>query len=119
MEDDWKNILALELTKPRLRRFPRRKIVSPNVNRIWTADLVDEQKYKTANGGNRYILVVLDIFSRFAFCEPLKNKTGPVVAKAFENIFNRSKRHPAMLFVDEGTEFYNSHVKKLCREKCP
>ena len=62
METDWKDNLARELTKPRLRRFPRRKILSPNVDRIWTADLMDEQKYKTVNAGNRYILVVLDIF---------------------------------------------------------
>ena len=116
MEADWKDDLARELTKPRLRRFPRRKILSPNVDRIWTADLMDEQKYKTVNAGNRYILVVLDIFSRFAFCEPLKNKTGPVVAKAFEKIFNTSKRHPSMLYVDEGTEFYNSHMKRVCVE---
>ena len=42
---------------------------------------------------------------------PLKNKTGLEVASALETMFK--ERKPDKLWVDKGTEFYNSHVKKL------
>ena len=69
------------------------------------------QKYARVNKGFKYILVVLDVFSRYAYARPLKNKTGLHVSRAFEDIFKESK--PKKLWTDRGTDFYNSHMKNL------
>ena len=72
----WKKQLTRELLKPKRRRFPRRKVFAGSVDSIWTTDLLDIHQYARQNKGYKFILVVLDIFSRFAWVRPLKNKTG-------------------------------------------
>jgi len=59
----------------------------------------------------KYLLSVIGIFSKYGWMLPLKNKTGLEVASALQTVFNEPK--PDKLWVDKGTEFYNSHVKKL------
>ena len=59
----------------------------------------------------KYLLTVIDIFSRYGWIVPLKNKTGLEVANALKKIFK--ERKPDKLWVDKGKEFYNSHVQKL------
>ena len=63
--ESWKTELAKELLKPKLKKFPRRKIFSPGIDRIWTMDLMVVDKYSKQNKNYKYILVVLDVFSRF------------------------------------------------------
>ena len=109
----WKKQLAKELLKPKRNRFPRRHVYSKAVDQIWTADLVDMQRYASVNKGYKYILVVLDVFSRYAFARPLKTKSGVNTAKALENIFQSSGRTPQKLWTDCGTEFYNANVRYL------
>ena len=109
----WKNQLAKELLKPKRNRLPRRHVYSKAVDQIWTADLVDMQRYASVNKGYKYILVVLDVFSRYAFARPLKTKSGVNTAKALENIFQSSGRTPQKLWTDCGTEFYNANVRYL------
>ena len=55
---EWKKTLVKELLKPKLKRFKRRHVSSLGVDRIWTADLADMQKYARQNKGFKYILVV-------------------------------------------------------------
>ena len=112
----WKKELAKELLRPKLRRFPRRKIFSPNVDRIWTMDLMVVEKYSKQNKNYKYILVVLDIFSRFAWARPLKTKTGKEVTDALRDIFTKSGRIPSRIWSDDGTEFFNSQVQGLLRK---
>jgi hypothetical protein len=75
------------------------------------------QQYADDNDGYRYILVVIDVFSKYGWMRPLKHKTGEEVAAAFRDIFdsqtNGVMRKPDMLWVDDGKEFYNKHVKPL------
>ena len=63
------------------------------------------------NDGYKYLLVVIDIFSKYGWLIPLKNKSGLNVANAFKNIFK--ERKPKKLWTDKGKEFYNKHVKTL------
>jgi len=69
--------------------------------------------YAKENDGYKYLLVVIDIFSKYGWMIPLKDKTGLSVSKAFKQIFSKSKRKPRKLWVDKGTEFYNRYVKAL------
>lgn len=112
MSDNWKKKLAKELLKPKRKRFPRRRIYSPNMDRMWTMDLIDMQKYSRQNRGYRYILIVIDIFSRFAWARPLKTKTGKDVTDALGDIFTKSDRHPSYIWSDAGKEFFNNLMIK-------
>ena len=60
-------------------------------------------------------MVVLDLFSRFAWARPLKTKTGLEVSQALKDIFTKSGREPTRIWSDDGTEFFNAHVQKLLR----
>ena len=114
-QQHWKKTLAKELLKPKLKRFPRRRVFSPNVDRIWTMDLMVVNRYSKQNKNYKYILIVLDVFSRFAWARPLKTKTGQEVYLALKDIFTKSGRSPTRIWSDDGTEFFNAHVQSLLR----
>ena len=64
------------------------------------------------NKGVRFLLCVIDIFSKHAWVVPLKDKKGVSIVNAFQNIFKKSNRKPNKIWVDKGSEFYNSSFKK-------
>ncbi|RWR98981.1 hypothetical protein B4U79_02968, partial [Dinothrombium tinctorium] len=74
------------------------------------ADLVEMIPYAKENKGIRYMLTCIDVFSKYAWAIPIKNKTGEEVADAFEQIFK--ERIPANIQTDLGKEFYNSKLLK-------
>ena len=113
---EWKKELAKELLRPKLKRFKRRHVSSLGVDRIWTADLADLHKYARKNKGYKYILVVLDVFSRYAWARPLKDKTGVSVTEAFKDIFKEGN-HSSFLWTDRGTEFYNAPMQEMLKSK--
>ena len=65
------------------------------------------------NKGIKYLLAVMDIFSKFVWIVPLKRKTGQEVANAFSRILK--ERRPCETWVDRGLEFYNKDVQKLTK----
>ena len=101
------------LHKPIKRKFPWRKYVARGVNEQWQADLVEMQPYSRINQGYRYILCVIDVFSRYAYVRPIKSKSGPDVAEALEDIFRDTQNTPKYLQTDQGKEFYNQHVQSM------
>ena len=62
------------------------------------------------NKGIRYLLCVIDLFSIYAWVLPLKNKRGESVVEGFKKILDDSDRKPNKIWVDHGSEFYNSRV---------
>ncbi|XP_065642203.1 uncharacterized protein LOC136073868 [Hydra vulgaris] len=88
----------------------KRKVIANGIDDIWAADLVDMQSYSKFNG-IKYLLMVIDIFSKYGWIFPLKNKTGIEVANGFNKIFKDRKCNK--LWVNKGLEFYNKHVKAL------
>ena len=108
--DTWEK-LANELHKPIKRNFRKRRVIAHNVDDIWCSDLVDMQKLSKWNKGYKYLLMVLDIFSKYGWIIPLETKTGLEVSKALESIFKKDK--PKMLRVDKGKEYYNKNVLDL------
>lgn len=70
------------------------------------------QKFSKWNKGIKYLLVVIDVFSKHGWIEPLQNKKGTTLADAFDNIF-KSGQKPQLLWTDKGTELYNTNGKQL------
>ena len=80
------------------------------------ADLADMQLISKFNKGFRFLLCVIDIFSKYAWVVPLKDKKGITIINAFQKILKESNRKPNKIWVDKGSEFYNSSVKKLLKD---
>ena len=74
---------------------------------ICGADLADMQLISKYNKGVRFLLCVIDIFSKCAWVVPLKNKKGVSIAGAFQSILKQSNRKPNKVWVDKGSEFCN------------
>ena len=68
------------------------------------------------NKGIRYLLCAIDLFSKYAFVVPLKDKTGTTIADAFQNILSNSERKPNKVWVDQCNEFYNILFKKWLKD---
>ena len=96
--------------KPLKRKFQRRQVLVNEIDDVWAADLVEMQEWKNVNKGYRYILNVIDCFSKFAWSVPLKDKKGETVSDAFKYIVKISNRKPSYIWVDEGKEFYNKDM---------
>src|SRR6266705_3215270 len=112
---DVKNWLSGELTytlhKPVRKNFSRNRIVVSSINQQWEADLVDLQEFSKWNNGKKFLLTVIDCFSKYAFVRVLKDKSDPQVIKAFRSIFK--ERVCAKLRTDKGKEFCNKFFKKF------
>ena len=111
--EKWQEKLADELHKPIGRNFPKRRVIVHNVDDIWCSDLVDMQKLSKWNKGYKYLLMVLDLFSKYGWIVPLKTKTGLEVSKSFKTIFKKSRAKPKKLWVDKGKEYYYKNVLDL------
>ena len=103
--------LANELHKPIIEKFKTRKVYSSFKDNIWGADLADMQLISKYNKGIRYLLCAIDLFSKYAFAVPLKDKKGTTIVNAFQSILNNSKRKPNKIRVDQYSEFYNNVFK--------
>ena len=68
------------------------------------------------NKGFRFLLCVIDIFSKYAWVVPLKDKKGASIVNAFQKILKESDRKPNKIWVDKGSEFYNSSFKKWLKD---
>ena len=79
-------------------------------------DLADIQLISKCNKGFRFLLCVIDIFSKYACAVPLKDKKGVSIVNAFQSIFKKSNRKPNKIWVDKGSEFYNNSFKKCLQD---
>ena len=101
---------------PVRKSFKRRKILARHIDHIWSSDLLDFQAISKENRGFRYVLIVIDVLSRYAFAVPLKDKTAKSVIAAFKKIFNKSGRRPQKLFTDMGKEYTSNQFKDFLRK---
>ena len=108
--------LANELHKPIIRKFEKRKVYSTFKDNIWGADLADMQLLSKYNKGIRFLLCVIDIFSKYAWVVPLKDKKGISIVKAFKIILKQSNKEPNKIWVDKWSEFYNAYFKNWLRD---
>ena len=108
--------LAKELHKPIIRKFKKRKVYAAFKDNIWGADLTDTQLLSRYNKGITSLLCVIDIFSKYAWVVPLKDKKGVSIVAAFQSILKQSNRKPNKIWVDKGSEFYNTSFKKWLQD---
>ena len=108
--------LANELHKPIIKKFNKRKVYSSFKDNIWGVDLADMQLLSKFNKGFRFLLCVIDIFSKYAWVIPLKHKRGISIVNAFQIIFKKSNCKPNKIWVDKGSEFYNNSFKKWLKD---
>ena len=108
---DFNEQLAEELHKPIIRNLKKRTVYS-GFKDIWGADLADMKSISKFNKGFRFLLCVIDIFSKYAWVVPLKDKKGVSITDAFQKIWKESSKKPNKIWVDKGSEFYNNSLKK-------
>ena len=108
--------LAEELHKPIIRNFKKRTVYSRFKDNIWGADLAHMQLISKLNKGFRFLLCVIDIFSKYAWLVFLKDKKGVSIVNAFQKILNISAGKPNKIWVDKGSEFYNNTFKKWLKD---
>ena len=116
LSSDWSQQLAEELHKPITRNFRKRRVISYGIDKIWAADLLEIQKYSKWNKGIKYLLTVIDVFSKYGWIKPLKDKKTESVSSAFDTIFKKSKRQPEKLWTDKGSEFISKHFKDFLKK---
>ncbi len=115
-EKTYFKILTKELHRPVNRKFKRAQVITSGINDIFAADLVDMQQFAAENDGFKYMLTVIDCFSRYAWAIPIKDKKGDTVLNAFKELVSKSKRKPNRLWVDQGKEFVNKKMAEWLKE---
>ena len=109
---EWlQNQWTYSLHRARKNKFPRRSYITRGLHFQWQLDLVDMQKLSRYNKGMHYILMGIDIFSRYAFARPLRDKTPKEVVRALKSIFREEGVAPKLIQTDQGTEFENRIVR--------
>ena len=99
--------LGNELNKPVIKKSKKRKVYSSFRDNIWGVYLADMQSLSKFNKEFKYLLCAIDLFSKYAWVIPIKDKKGISIVNAFKKIVSKGKRKPNEIWVDQGSEFYN------------
>jgi hypothetical protein len=109
---------SYSLHKPARRSFVRNKTVVKGIDVQWQADLADMQGLSRQNAGINYLLTCIDVFSKYAWVVPIKDKSSGETVKAFKKLFkDSSPRKPERLQTDRGKEFLNKEVKDYMKNQ--
>ena len=97
------------------KKFKKIRVYSLFKDNIWGVGLADMQLINKFNKGTRFLLCVIDIFSivsKYSWVVTLKDKKGVTIVNAFQKVLGRSNRKPNKIWVDKGSDFYNSSFIK-------
>lgn len=103
--------ISRELHKQARKHYPTRYVELKGIDDLYQADLVEMLEYARVNRGYKYILTMINCFSKFAFAIPLKNKSADAVVNVLHPLFQKHKMKHFQ--TDNGKEWYNSKVKSL------
>ena len=106
--------LADEIHKLIIRKVKKRKVYSSFRDNIWWEDLADMQSLSKYNKGIKYWLCAIDLFSKYAWVIPVKDKKGTSIVNAFQKIITKGRK-PNKIWVDQGSEFYNQSFKDFLK----
>ena len=104
------------LHNPIIRNLKKRKVYSAFRDNIWGADLADMQLISNFSKIFRFLLCVIDIFTKYAWVVPLKDKKCVSIVNAFQKILDDSDRKPRKIWLDKGIYFYNHYFKKWLKD---
>lgn len=115
---DVKKWLSLQkeytLFKDTYKNFSRNKIYASYVNEQWEIDLLDYANLHRYNNGYKYLITIIDIFSKYLYVIPIKRKCMKEVTERFEILFKKIK--PTKIRSDRGKEFDNREFRALCQK---
>lgn len=109
-----KRDIVNELHKQARKNFKRRRVITKGIDDLWQADIVEMGAYSENNAGYRYLLTIIDTFSKFAWAVALRTKSALEVTNAMKDIL-ASKRIPKNLQTDDGKEFFNTKFQSLMK----
>ena len=104
------------LNRAVIRKIPRNRVVVQGIDSQFDSDLADCALLSDKNDGYKYLLIMIDIFSRYAWVRPLKTKYAKEVVTAMQSIFMEGRK-PAVLRTDGGREYNNKIVKTYLNSK--
>ena len=104
--------LTKELHKPRMKKFKRIIVYARYKDNFGAADLTEMESFSSKNKNVKYLLCVIDVFTKYAWVKPLKDKKGKTVLNAFIEIVIESNRKPNKFWVNQGREFYNKLMQE-------
>lgn len=105
--------IARELHKQSRKNFPTRYVELKGINDLYQADLVEMKPFASVNKGYKFILTMINCFTKYAIAVPLKSKTSTEIVNALKPILeNHKMKH---FQTDQGTEFFNSKVQSLLK----
>ena len=104
-----KNFMNEIYSKPPKNYYATNKTDVYHIDDIWSLDILHLKDYGPKNNrGYRYVLVIIDNFSKFSWTFPLKNKNAQTIKDSFENILISSNRKPNLIETDRAKNFYNN-----------
>ena len=115
-------LLAKVVFSPQITKFRRKRIIPLYKDETWSADLIDKSSLSKYNSNYKFALTLIDIFTKYAWAIPLKNKCCLSITYGFKLVLGESPqggseiRKPEKLWVDRGSEFYNKTFKSLLKE---
>ena len=108
--------LENDFHKSIIRKFKKRRVCSSFRDKTWAVDLADIQLISKYNKRIRYLLCVIDLFSKYGCVVPLKNKIGVIITKVFQKNLDNSKRKPNKIWNDQGIESYYKSFKNMLQD---
>ena len=103
--------LTEELHKPIMRKLEKQKVHSSFIDNILGANLANMQIISRFNEEIRFLLCVVDIFSKYVWCFPLKHKEGTTIINALQKVLVESICRPIKIWVDKDSEVYNRSME--------
>lgn len=103
------------LHRPVRYNFPRRKTLSYGIGELMQVDLMDLSKFSKWNKGFKFVLVAIDVFSKYAYAIPIKNKSANSLVEAFGELLKQSGP-VSKIQSDLGKEFFNNKVRLLFKK---
>jgi len=97
--------------------FPRLRVRVYSRDELWDVDLMDVSRVAKYNSGTRYILICIDVFSRYLWAIPIKDKKSETVLEAFKSVLSTSDRRPKKVRHDKGKEFISTVMKTFLKEE--
>ena len=96
-------------SKPPKKNYDTNKTNVYHIDNVWSLDIIDLKDYGLENiRGYRYVLVIIENFSKYGWTVPLKNKNAQTIKDSFENILLGSERKSNLIESDRGKDFYNN-----------